>query len=199
MSKLVSKLNATLEFVSTCIDGRDDFFITSSFGYQSALLFYLFSELGVKPNCLAIRSSLASGNIDCHRDYIATTFDAHLTEVDREDWLQRELSGKTFFDLDDKHRQKICRQLKRIPLLDYIESSHLKMWISGIRRDQTEHRSKLNTVEVTDLGVIKLSPFASWDTSEVEELMKICNLKQNEQYIDFCKNNGSRECGLHVS
>jgi phosphoadenosine phosphosulfate reductase len=198
MTKILSELKPVLDFMEASIHDRDDFFITSSFGYQSALLFFLLSELNQKPNCLAIRSSLTSGDIDSHRDYIMTNFDVNLTEIDRSDWLHRELKGQNFIDLDDLNRKKICRQLKRIPLLDYIESNQLKMWVSGIRRDQTEHRSRLNTIEVTDLGVIKISPFAGWDNLTVERLMDACKLRRNHNYIDFCKDNGARECGLHV-
>jgi len=52
-------------------------------------------------------------------------------------------------------------------------------------------------MEVTDLGVIKLSPLYDWSKSEVEDLMKSNNLQCNLDYFDFCKLNATKECGLH--
>lgn len=59
---------------------------------------------------------------------------------------------KVFFTLDAGRRESICRNLKREPLLEYIKSKSFKIWISGIRGDQTETRGAVRFMSVTDLN-----------------------------------------------
>ena len=192
--KLIENTLASLDF---CLKGRKDFFLTSSFGYQSSLLFFLMAELGVHVRCLYVRSNLSMHGIDQQMDYIINNFDVDLEVVDRSDWLKNELRGDEFLMLDSDRRESICRNLKRQPLLDYIKSNSFKIWISGIRKDQTEARGAIQFMSVTDLSVIKLSPLFAWSKNDVKDLMINNNLKVNAEYVDLCKFNESNECGLH--
>jgi phosphoadenosine phosphosulfate reductase len=193
----IALIDRTLSALDFSLSGREDYFVTTSFGYQSALLFFLIAELGISPKCLFVKSNLASGGIDKQMDYIAGKYDIDLHIVDRSWWLQNELEGSDFLSLDDKKRKSICRNLKREPLLDFIATSSSKIWISGIRKDQTDSRQAIDFMEVTDLDVIKLSPLYAWSKVEAKELILSNNLKINSEYIDLCKLNDSKECGLH--
>lgn len=194
MTNLLNETLASLEF---SLKGRDDFFLTTSFGYQSALLFFLFSEIAYVPKCLFVKSKLSGGGIEKQMDYVNSKFQIDLHVVDRDDWLEKQLCGREFLDFDATQRKQFCRSVKRDPLLEFIKLHSLKVWVSGIRKDQTESRGKIKFMEVTDLGVIKLSPLYDWSKSEVEDLMKSNNLQCNLDYFDFCKLNASKECGLH--
>ena len=187
--KLVESTLASLDF---CLKGREDFFLTSSFGYQSSLLFFLMAELGVTVRCLYVRSNLSMHGIDHQMDYVINNFDVDLKVVDRSDWLENELRDDEFLTLDSDRRETICRNLKREPLLDYIKSNSFR-----IRKDQTEARGAIQFMSVTDLSVIKLSPLFAWSKNDVKDLMINNNLKVNAEYVDLCKFNESNECGLH--
>lgn len=191
-------IDNTLSALDFCLKGRNDFFLTTSFGYQSSLLFFLMAELGVPVKCLYIRSNLSEHGVEKQMDYVTNNFHLDLKVVDRSHWLESELSGHDFFALDADKRKFICRNLKREPLLDYIKSNSFKVWISGIRRDQTEARGKVQFMSVTDLNVIKLSPLFAWSNLEVQNLLKDNNLRVNADYLDLCKLNESKECGLHL-
>ena len=191
-------IDNTLSAIDFCLKGRNDFFLTTSFGYQSSLLFFLMAELGVPVRCLYIRSNLSENGVEEQMDYVTNNFHIDLKVVDRSHWLESELSGQDFFALDEDKRKSICRNLKREPLLDYIKSNSFKIWISGIRRDQTESRGKVQFMSVTDLNVIKLSPLFAWSRLEVQNLLKYNNLRVNADYLDLCKLNESKECGLHL-
>jgi 3'-phosphoadenosine 5'-phosphosulfate sulfotransferase (PAPS reductase)/FAD synthetase len=192
--KLIESTLAALDF---CLKGRDDFFVTTSFGYQSSLLFFLMAELGVPVKCLYIRSSLSEHGVDEQMDYAIKKFDFDLDVVDRSHWLEDQLQGREFLTLDQGSRKTICKNLKREPLLEYIKSNALKIWISGIRRDQTEARGTVRFMSVTDLSVIKLSPLFDWSDLEVKNLIIENNLRVNADYFDLCKLNEVKECGLH--
>ena len=124
-------------------------------------------------------------------------FDIDLTMVDRSDWLDTELRGQEFLTIEEQRREAICKNLKREPLLEYIKSHSFKIWISGIRKDQTDARSSIQFIDVTDLEVIKLSPLFAWSKLDVRNLLIDNDLKINSDYFDLCKFNESKECGLH--
>ena len=190
-------IDSTLSALEFCLQGRNDYFLSTSFGYQSALLFFLFSELSFPMKCLFIKSSLSSGGIDQQMDYAVNKFDIDLKIVDRSCWLDNELRGQEFLSLETNRRESICRELKRAPLFEFIKSHSYKIWISGIRKDQTQARNTVRFLEVTDLSVIKISPLFAWSKLDVENLIIDNNLKVNSEYFDLCKHNESLECGLH--
>ena len=191
-------IDSTLSALDFCLKGREDFFITTSFGYQSSLLFFLMAELGVPVKCLYVKSNLSMYGIDKQMDYVTNNFDVDLKIVDRCKWLEGELKGQDFLSLDIARRKDICRNLKREPLLEYIRTNSFKIWISGIRKDQTETRSAIQFMSVTDLSVIKLSPLFAWSKEDVKNLIENNNLQVNAEYVDLCKFNESKECGLHL-
>lgn len=191
---LIDKTLSSLDF---CLNGRDDFFLTTSFGYQSALLFFLFSELGLPIKCLFIKSDLSISGIDKQKDYITNKFEIDLKIIDRSSWLEEQLKGENFVDLDQNKKRGICKNLKREPLLKYIKENSYKIWISGIRKDQTESRKSIQFMEVTDLNVIKISPLFFWSREDIKNLIVKNNLKVNAEHLDLCKLNDTKECGLH--
>jgi phosphoadenosine phosphosulfate reductase len=190
-------IDSTLSALDFCLKGRDDFFLTTSFGYQSALIFFLFAEIGVSPKCLFIKSKLAAGGIDQQIDYLTARYDIDLHVVDRDAWLEEELRGQDFMSLEGERKKFICANLKREPLLDFIRKNSLKIWISAIRKDQTQSRAATQFMEVTDLNVIKVSPLYAWTKAEARGLILSHELSVNNEYFDLCKLNETKECGLH--
>lgn len=118
--------------------------------------------------------------------------------VDRSQWLEIELRGQDFFTLDAGRRESICRDLNREPSLESIKSNAFKIWISEIRRDQTDFRSVAQFMSVTDISVIKLFPLFEWSEQEAKNLIIDNNLRVNADYSDLCKVNELKECGLHL-
>lgn len=191
-------MDKTLEVLDFSLQGRDDdFFLTTSFGYQSEMLFFMLAELKLKPKCLYVRSNLAIAGVDKHMSYVLDKYDVELTTVDRDDWLETKLCGKNFLDLPLQESANICKQLKRPPLLTYIQDNNMKIWLSGIRRDQTGPRSSISFMSVTDLNVIKLSPLFAWNNFDVKEFIARNKLRVNSEYFDLCKLTENKECGLH--
>ena len=190
-------IDRTINALDVTLKGRDDTFMTTSFGYQSALLFYMLTEIDQKPKCLYVSSDLASGGVDEHARYLQETFDIDLRVVDRQHWLEEKLNGRSFIDLTESERRSICRELKRKPLKEFIDANTFKIWISGIRKDQSNLRKNVQYIEKTDLNVVKVSPLYSWTASEVRDFLQYTNLRPNTEYYDLCKENAFKECGLH--
>ena len=184
--------------MSKILEKRDDFFITTSFGFQSAILFFLFDLLKIKPDTVYIKTGLTIGDTEKHKKKLQELFDFNLIEYDRQDFLRQQTNGKKFLDLSQAKRQTICREIKRDPLLEYIQKKNKTIWISGIRKSQTSNRKDIEFINTSDMGVVKISPLANFSDSDLLNISKKYSLPLNEGYKDLCKLNPKNECGLHI-
>lgn len=196
-SVITKKIDKSLAALTVALEDREDFFFTTSFGYQSALMFYLACSIRTKPPCLCIKSRLASEGVEQQKDALCKMFAIDLVEINRDPWLDSQLTSRKFQSLHPLERNIICRELKRPILSQYIEDFGKGIWISGIRRDQTISREDIKFLTISEIGVIKISPLYDWTGSDVRDALKFLDLPTNADYFDLCKNNSSKECGLH--
>ena len=194
---LMSALHVTITSLNHALSGREDVLVTTSFGFQSALLFFLLKEADVDAQFLYISSPLAFGGIERQRELISDLFHVEVCEVSRSEWVAGELGASEFMNLSSARRKTICSDLKRGPLMDFSRENKIKVWVTGIRRDQTRSRASVQFINGTDLGMVKVAPIYSWGSSEVESLLRYCKLPVNTEYVDLCKYNDTFECGLH--
>ena len=73
-----------------------------------------------------------------------------------------------------------------------------EIWITGIRREETEHRSRLDIVSVDQRGIVKVAPFFEQSEAEVDAYMQAHSLPSCSHYFDPTKGEVRRECGLHT-
>lgn len=73
-----------------------------------------------------------------------------------------------------------------------------RVWISGIRADETEFRRGLDIVSRDHRGIIKVAPFYEFSEAEVEDYMRAFGLPSCRHYFDPTKVDSARECGLHT-
>jgi len=190
-------IDKAIKVIDSHIKPTETIFITSSFGYQSSLLFFILEQMNLSVRCLFIKSPLSYGGIDKQRNYILRRFDIDLTQIDRSDWLMDRLKGNDFMSLDENERRNICKELKTEPLKAFIKKNSSDIWISAIRKSQTKTRESAKLVQKTDYGITKISPLLSWTIDDVQKVLRENNLRINNEYLDLCKINESKECGLH--
>ncbi|OGV70459.1 MAG: phosphoadenosine phosphosulfate reductase [Lentisphaerae bacterium RIFOXYA12_FULL_48_11] len=97
-----------------------------------------------------------------------------------------------------KARHVCCRIRKVEPLSRAL--SNLKAWITGLRREQSVTRNKLEQVEKDGLhgGIIKINPLADWKTEDVWAYIKQNNLPYNRLYDLGYKSIGCAPCTREV-
>ncbi len=106
------------------------------------------------------------------------------------------------------------------PMQRALEAVGATAWLSGVRSQQTNHRSHLQTVEV-HMGVYKIHPLLRWSDRDIETYFKVYDLPRHplerEGYVTVGDVHSSRpvregdgngretrfrglveECGLHV-
>ena len=73
------------------------------------------------------------------------------------------------------------------------------VWISSIRRYQTEHRAKQPMIDTSEPGRLKVSPLIDWSADTVERYQQAHDLPIGPDVYDPTKGESVRECGLHLT
>ena len=95
--------------------------------------------------------------------------------------------------------QEFTRQVKLDPFDRALAAHSPRIWISGLRREETEFRKTLDIVSVDKRGIIKVAPIFHWTEKDMEAYMAEHQLPTCKHYFDPTKVNDGRECGLHTS
>ena len=187
------------EFLKYILNGYDkkEIFVSSSLNRESSLTLFFLENAGIKVDVLFINTGLIEGEFDKNIEIFQDTFDHNLEVINQKDLLASMLNGREFFDLSESDRSKICKSLKKDTVIRYIEEKNKKVWVSGIRKTETEHRKSLKALSSTN-NVIKLSPIFDLSDLEVLYILKQINLRKFYELKDLCKLNSKNECGLHL-
>lgn len=108
------------------------------------------------------------------------------------------MGGIPTVDDEERHRE-FTRQVKLEPFSRALADFQPEIWLTGIRREETEHRRTLDIVSLDDRGIIKVAPLFYWSEADVEAYMTAHKLPTCRHYFDPTKVHDGRECGLHTA
>ena len=102
--------------------------------------------------------------------------------------------------IDDEERHtEFTRQVKLEPFSQAIEEFQPEVWLTGIRREETDHRKSLDIVSLDKRGIIKVAPIFYWSEEQTDDYMEQHQLSSCRHYFDPTKVQDGRECGLHTA
>ncbi len=102
-------------------------------------------------------------------------------------------------DDDPEVHEEFTRQVKLEPFQKALDDLAPEVWISGIRREETEFRKSLDILSYDNRGILKVAPFFYWSEEQVQDYMDSNELPSCRHYFDPTKVEDGRECGLHTS
>jgi len=102
-------------------------------------------------------------------------------------------------DDDPDVHLEFTRQVKLDPFKKALEDLQPEVWLTGIRREETEFRKSLDIVTVDNRGLLKVAPIFHWTDSDIQSYMTDKELPTCKHYFDPTKVAENRECGLHTS
>ena len=108
------------------------------------------------------------------------------------------MGGIPTLDEAERHEQ-FTREVKLEPFDRALAEFKPDIWLTGIRREETEHRKSLDIVSMDNRGIIKVAPIFYWSEDDVEDYMERFELPTCKHYFDPTKVQDGRECGLHTS
>jgi phosphoadenosine phosphosulfate reductase len=101
-------------------------------------------------------------------------------------------------DEEERHAA-FTRDVKLEPFNRALAEFQPEIWLTGIRREETEHRKTLDIVSADSRGIIKVAPIFYWSGDDVERYMAEHQLPTCKHYFDPTKVQDGRECGLHTA
>jgi len=104
--------------------------------------------------------------------------------------------GIPSLDQHEAHDQ-FTKEVKLEPFERGLAELNPKVWLTTLRKDQTEFRSHLDIVSLSKTGLIKVSPVFHWTQADMEAYLASHNLPNETRYFDPTKVDSKRECGLH--
>ena len=108
------------------------------------------------------------------------------------------MGGIPTVDDEERHRE-FTWQVKLEPFERALVDFQPEIWLTGIRRDETEHRKTLDIVSADGRGIVKVAPIFYWSDEEMEDYMERFDLPTCRHYFDPTKVLDGRECGLHTA
>ena len=109
------------------------------------------------------------------------------------------LGGIPHPDDDPDVHEEFTRQVKLEPFNRALSEIGPEVWISGIRREETDFRKTLDIVSVDKRGILKVAPLFYLTEQDITAYMQLHQLPSCRHYFDPTKVIENRECGLHTS
>lgn len=101
---------------------------------------------------------------------------------------------------DEVALKEFSRVMKLEPFQRGMRELAPSVWLTALRREQTETRAGLDLVAWdANFGTLKVSPLFYWDDAQLEEYLREHNLPNEFDYFDPAKADAKRECGLHAA
>lgn len=108
------------------------------------------------------------------------------------------MGGIPTIDEVDRH-EEFTQQVKLEPFARALAEFAPQVWLTGLRREETEHRKTLDIVSRDNRGIVKVAPLFYWSDEDVERYMAAHQLPTCRHYFDPTKVHDGRECGLHTA
>ena len=102
-------------------------------------------------------------------------------------------------DDDEELHSQFTYQVKLEPFQRAIDELQGQVWITGIRRGETDFRKTLDIVSLDSRGLLRVAPIFYWSDGELESYVAEHDLPSCRHYLDPTKVFDGRECGLHTS
>jgi phosphoadenosine phosphosulfate reductase len=100
---------------------------------------------------------------------------------------------------NEKLHQEFTRQVKLEPFDRAVQELQPEIWLTGIRREETEFRKSLDIVSYDGRGILKVAPVFYWSEEDMDAYISSHQLPVAKRYFDPTKVLDKRECGLHTA
>ena len=101
-------------------------------------------------------------------------------------------------DEPELHEQ-FTRNIKLEPFERALVELQPELWLTGIRRGDTEFRKTLDIVSWDERrGMLRVAPIFDWSDGQIHAYMNTYALPTCKHYFDPTKVLDNRECGLHT-
>ncbi|MFK8046840.1 MAG: phosphoadenosine phosphosulfate reductase family protein [Halioglobus sp.] len=174
---------------------------TTSFGRNAAVMLHLVSEIDPSVPTIWVDTgyNLRDTYIVAERLMKDLPLNMHIYSPEMTSERRNAIMGGIPTVDELQRHQEFTDQVKLAPFAKALAEHSPDIWITGIRREETEHRQSLDIVSVDNRGIVKVAPIFYWSDDDVEGYMEQYSLPTCKHYFDPTKVLDGRECGLHTA
>ncbi len=166
-SETDERFDTTRQFLRERLAGAQDVCVTSSFQAEDVVVLHMVREMMPHVPVLFLETGYHFPETLAYRDQIALEWNLNLVNVLPEHTVAEQESE--FGILYQSAPDRCCGLRKVEPLFRSL--APYKVWITGLRRQQSKSRANLQREETFTLpgghALAKLSPLAEWSTRDV--------------------------------
>jgi phosphoadenosine phosphosulfate reductase len=193
----------------------DGLYALSSFGTDSAVMFQVMKNAGVKIPIVTIDTGFWFDETFRFKKIMAKEYNLNIytcrPSKDTLDYVKKEKLWETYPELYHEI-------VKLEPLREFIKSQEVKALLSGIRGGQTETRAKKHTVHKGSGGEVRIHPLLDWSQEDIDSFISEYKLPRHPLFYEGYASVGDwtttrkgatrdesrgmmsekMECGLHI-
>lgn len=174
---------------------------TTSMGKNAAVMLHLVSEVDKRVPTIWVDTGYNLRDTYVVAERLIRDLDLNMHVYSPQMTAERRnaiMGGVPTIDEEEQH-QEFTRQVKLEPFDRALQEFQPEVWLTGIRREETELRQTLDIVSMDNRGIIKVAPIFNWSEDDVEAYMEQYELPTCRHYFDPTKVLDGRECGLHTA
>ncbi len=204
----IAKINAELkdrsaeEIVHWALQQNQQVITSSSFSPNSAAMLHLVTQ--IKPNMPIVWVDSGYNMPDAYQVAEQLIQKLHLNMHIFTPQMTSErraalMGGIPHPDDNPELHAEFVRQVKLEPFQRALNELKPKIWLTGIRREETEFRKTLDIVSWDNRGLLRVAPLFNWSAQDVQAYMDRYQLPTCKHYFDPTKVADNAECGLHTA
>jgi phosphoadenosine phosphosulfate reductase len=174
---------------------------TTSFGRNAAVMLHLVSEIDKSVPTVWVDTGYNLRDTYLVAEKLINRLDLnmHIYAPEMTSERRNALLGGVPTIEDENLHTEFTRQVKLDPFARALEELQPEIWLTGLRKEETEHRQTLDIVSRDARGIIKVAPVFYWSEQQVEAYMAAHKLPTCKHYFDPTKVHDGRECGMHTA
>ncbi len=175
--------------------------VTTSMGKNAAVMLHLVSQIAPELPVIWVDSGYNLRDTYLVAERLISQLSLNIHVFSPQMTAERRnavMGGIPTVDEEEAHRE-FTRQVKLEPFDRALKMFAPDLWLTGIRRGETEHRKSLNVLSVDGRGILKVAPLFHWSDADVEAYMAEHQLPSCRHYFDPTKVHDGRECGMHTA
>ena len=172
---------------------------STSFGVNSGVLLHMISETCPRLPVIWVDSGYNTADTYQVAEALTNRLQTHLhvyTPLMTSERRQAIEGAIPTLDEAERHA-RFTRQVKLEPFERALQEHQPSVWISGIRKLESDYRDTLDIVSIDSRGILKIAPLFYWSDQQLERYRSAMDLPSCSHYFDPTKVHAGRECGLH--
>ena len=187
------------EIIQWAVDQQNNAVVTTSFGPFSAVMLHMATH--IKPDIPVGWVDSGYNTIETYRyaEKLIQDLNLNITiEIPAITAARRDALMNGIPTVENEQHTEFTQQVKLDPFQILMKKLQPDIWLTAVRKDETEFRKTLDIITDGPNGGIRVAPFLNWTEVDMEGYLYEHDLPQVEKYFDPTKVASDRECGLQT-